>query len=369
MSESEREMHGLEITEAGHVQVRRMRRAPKERYWLHITLFVLTYASCSISGLQFVATTPLNTVADYAANLGRGFFFGTLVIFFLSAHEFGHYFAARIHGVKATLPFYIPVPLLNPFGTMGAVIRMRQAVPSRRVMFDIGVAGPLAGFVVALAYLVIGMATLPGKESLLAIHPEYRGLTSFPDYGLNFGGFFLFSFLKTLIIAPGRFFPGMNEIYHYPLLAVGWFGMFVTALNMIPVGQLDGGHIIYSMFGRRQHAISRWFMRFLLFAGAGTLASMLLDYVRTPDTGALYNAIHALFSAPLEWVALHASWWLHGWIGWLLWYGIIRFIIKVKHPPVIDETPLDRRRMIIGWAALVLFVLTFTFTGIYEVVP
>jgi len=341
----------------------------KNRYWLHITLFLLTYASCTFSGLQFVATTSIDTTGGFIANLGAGLVFSSLVMLFLTAHEFGHYFAARIHGVDATLPYYIPMPFLNPFGTMGAVIRTRQAVPSRRAIFDIGVAGPLAGFVVALSYLIIGMITMPGKESLLAIHPEYMGLPKYPDYGLHFGGFLLFSILEALIIEPGRFFPGMNEIYHYPFLGVGWFGMFVTALNLIPVGQLDGGHIVYGMFGgKRQEVIARWFMRFLIFCGAGTLVAYLYGYIAAPDTGTFHEVLRTIFLAPLKWIDDHARWYLRGWVGWIIWYAIIRFFVKLKHPPVPDETPLDTKRMVIGWIALVILVLTFSFTGIFEIV-
>src|SRR5205085_453169 len=136
--------------------------------------------------------------------------FGILIMLFLSAHEFGHYFAARRHGVDATLPYYIPMPPLilgSIFGTMGAVIRTRSPIPNRKALFDIGVAGPLAGFVVALAYLIIGMVTMPGIDSLYAIHPEYRALGSIPDIGMHFGGFMLYDLLKILFVSPGHFFP------------------------------------------------------------------------------------------------------------------------------------------------------------------
>jgi membrane-associated protease RseP (regulator of RpoE activity) len=253
-----------------------------------------------------------------------------------------------------------------PFGTLGAVIRTRSVVPSRKAMFDIGVAGPLAGFVVALAYLIIGMATMPGIESLYRIHPEYRVLPALPDYGLHFGGFLLFDLLRYLLIAPGRFFPPMNEVYHYPFLAVGWFGMFVTALNMIPVGQLDGGHVVYGMFGRWQPRISRWFLRFIAFVGLGSVGLMLRDATRSYSTDKLYQLLQSIFGPVMEWIDVHASWWYMGWMGWLFWVVILRFLVRVKHPPSPDDTPLDRRRMVIGWIALAILVLTFSFTGIYE---
>lgn len=343
-------------------------RVWKHNYFLHISLFILTFISTTYAGIGFTVTEPINTFAELWANVHHGLPFSILLMTFLTAHEFGHFFAARAHKVDATLPYYIPMPLI-PFGTMGAVIRTRSLVPSRKAMFDIGVAGPLAGFVVALVYLIIGMLTMPGIESLYAIHPEYRHLPVLPEGGLHFGGFLLFSGLKELLIAPGAFFPAMNEIYHYPFLAIGWFGMFVTALNMIPVGQLDGGHVVYGMFGRRQPVISRWFIRFLIFAGLGSIGGMLLDAVRAYNSDPFYQFLQTILGPPMEFIAEHASWWFRGWFGWLLWVLILRFFVRITHPPVPDETPLDKGRMAIGWIALVILVLTFSFTGIYEIVP
>jgi membrane-associated protease RseP (regulator of RpoE activity) len=288
-----------------------------------------------------------------------------LILVFLSAHEFGHYFAAKAHGVDATLPYYIPFPLF--FGTMGAVIRTRSPVMSRTALFDIGVAGPLAGFVVAFVYLVIGIATVPGPEWLYTIHPEYRALASFPDYGIHFGDFLLFAALRELLLSPGQWFPGMNEIYHDPFLAVGWFGMFVTSLNMIPAGQLDGGHVVYAMFGQKQHVISKWVVRFLIFAGVGAIAGLVLDLTRQYNPDPIYQFLVSIFGPPLEFVDAHAGWWFFGWPGWLFWVLILKVFIGVKHPDTPDQTPLDRRRMIIGWVALIILVLTFSFAGLYEI--
>jgi len=336
-------------------------------YLLHISLFILTFISTTYAGIGFTVAEPILTFADLWANLPRGLPFSILLMTFLTAHEFGHYFAARMHKVEATLPYYIPMPLI-PFGTMGAVIRTRSVVPSRRAMFDIGVAGPLAGFIVALAYLVIGMVTMPGIESLYQIHPEYRHLPALPQGGLHFGNFLLFAGLKELLVPAGKFFPAMNEIYHYPFLAIGWFGMFVTALNMIPVGQLDGGHVIYGMFGRWQPVISKWFVRFLIFAGLGAVAGMLLEAVRAYNADSFYQFLQSILGPPMEFINDHASWWFRGWFGWLLWVLIIKFFVRIPHPPVPDETPLDAGRMAVGWMALVILVLTFSFTGIYELV-
>ncbi|MBS1912720.1 MAG: site-2 protease family protein [Bacteroidetes bacterium] len=341
------------------------RRYP-QRYPRHILLFLLTWASTTLAGLVFVTPDTVGSYGDMVAYLPQAFLFSTLLMFFLSAHEFGHYFAARAHGVATTLPFYIPLPFLSPFGTMGAVIRIRSSIPSRRALFDIGVAGPLSGFVVALAYLVIGMLSRPGIETIYAIHPAYRTLSGIPDAGMRFGNFALFAGLRALLVPRGAFFPPMNELYHYPLLAVGWFGMLVTALNMLPLGQLDGGHIVYSMFGRRQEVIARWAYRVLLVIGLGAIVSMLWADVQAGADGLLPASIQNVLAPVLGAIARAVPWWLDGFPGWILWALLVRFIIKLKHPPVGDDTPLDRRRMAIGWLSLVILALTFSYSVMIE---
>ena len=235
----------------------------RNRKGVHLLLFLLTLLTTTYAGVGFVLFPDDGSVSleQFLANIPTGLSFSVLLLLFLTMHEFGHYITARYYGVDVTLPYYIPMPFFF-FGTMGAVIRIRSQVPSRKALFDIGVAGPLAGFVVALALLVIGMLTGPDVEHLYGVHPQYQYMHVLPEWGMYFGSFPLLNVLEWMLIPSGTFFPPMNEIYHYPLLCVGWFGMFVTALNLLPIGQLDGGHIIYSMFGRRQKVISRWVVRF-----------------------------------------------------------------------------------------------------------
>ena len=197
------------------------------------------------------------TVFGYQLNLSflyDGFLFGASLLAFLTVHEFGHYFAARYHSVRTSLPYFIPVPFaLNGIGTFGAVIRIRQQVPSMRKLFDIGSAGPLAGFVVALGVLLLGLATLPGLDYVMGL-PGHESLKAFVQANGRFpdvlarpesGG-------SQIVLVVGntplywlltQFFsdvPPMWEMYHYPLLFAGWLGLFFTALNLLPVGQLDG---------------------------------------------------------------------------------------------------------------------------------
>lgn len=300
---------------------------------LHGTLFVITFITTLIAGVEWTT----GKMGPYSVqDLMTGLPYAASVLFILASHEFGHYFAAVYHKVKATLPYFIPFPPIAGFfnfGTMGAVIKTKSVVQNNKAMFDIGVAGPVAGFMACIVVLVYGFTHLPGVDYMLAIHPDYFS----PDYGkgainLEFGDTLLFALLRHLFTDPSQFIPPMSEIYHYPYLCVGWFGLFVTAMNLIPVGQLDGGHIIYSMLGAKKHeAIASVSMILLLILGlAGVLDSFL---------GVNLN---------------------FGWSGWLFWAFILYFFIKVKHPPVMHYEKLDAGRMILGSIAMIILVLSFS---------
>lgn len=305
----------------------------KENYPLHIGLFLITFVTTTIAGVEWTT----GTMGPYEFEiLAKGLPYSLSILFMLGFHEFGHYFAALYHKVKATLPYFIPFPPIPGFfhfGTLGAVIKTRTPVKNNKAMFDIGVAGPLAGFVACLILLVYGFLNLPGEEYILQIHPDYFT----PEYGegalsLEFGDTILFAALRELLTSPDQFIPPMSEIYHYPFLCVGWFGLFVTAMNMIPVGQLDGGHIVYSMFGEKiQEVIASISMLFLFGFGSLGLFSSLMD---------LDNSI--------------------GWTGWLFWGFVLYFFIKVKHPPVQNFEKLSKGRMILGYVSLIVLLLSFS---------
>ena len=305
----------------------------EQNYILHILLFIVTFITTLLAGAGW--TTGREGPYDFN-DLILGIPYAFSILFVLGVHEFGHYFAAVIHKVKATLPFFIPFPpimgLLN-FGTMGAVIKTKSAIPNNKAMFDIGAAGPISGFVACLIVLIYGFTHLPGQEYIMQIHPDYLS----PEYGkgavgLEFGNTILFVILKEIFTNPTQFVPPMSEIYHYPYLCVGWFGLFVTAMNLIPVGQLDGGHIIYSMFNeKKQETIASISMITLVILGVlGVLNSFMnLD-------------IH------------------FGWSGWLFWAVILFFVIKVKHPPVGHFEELNVSRKIFGYIAILIFILSFS---------
>lgn len=339
----------------------------KQKLPLHIALFVASFISMLMAGTQWAGKDFLDI-----SNWQYGFTYAILLITFLSAHEFGHYFAARFHKVDATLPYFIPFPLLlfNPFGSMGAVIRTRTPIYTRKALFDIGVAGPLAGFVVCLIILVIGLLTLPDKSYIYQVHPEYLLLGgTIPKWGMYFGDTLLYSFLASVFGNSGGFLPPMNEIYHYPFLCVGWFGMFVTALNLLPIGQLDGGHITYAMFGRWHRYIARaaWWLIFI--AGTGWWLNVFHDIIQTDQPDDIYTFFQSLLLPTLTTLKTLFPWWFASWGAWVFWALLVRFIVRLDHPPVPDTTPIGTTRMVIGWGAIAIFVLTISYNGLYEIAP
>lgn len=295
---------------------------------VHLLLFILTFVTTTLAGVQWLNQDPTE-LSNFMA--GLPYSMGLLSI--LTFHEFGHYFAARKHGIDTTLPYYIPVPtqlfFLNPFGTMGAIIRIRSPLQTRTALFDIGIAGPLAGLLPAFGLLLYGFLTLPPESYLRTIHPEYAAGIPASENGFAFGHS-LATFALSALFGENNFIPPMTEIYHYPYLCAGWFGLFITALNLIPVGQLDGGHIMYAMAGARvQSLIARCFFILLIVVGlAGLLpASVIGMTIGTP--------------------------------GWLLWAAILYFVIKLDHPEIPGANPISGNRKNLGWLTFIIFILIF----------
>ncbi len=240
----------------------------KSSLFIHVLLFILTFASTMMAGSAWAGKNPIEIT-----NWIYGWTYASLLMTFLLTHEFGHYIAARLHKVDASLPFFIPLPIpfVSIFGTLGAYIKTRSIIPNRKALFDIGASGPLAGFIVCLGIFIFGLLNLPSIDFLYAIHPEYKEFgIMYPDWGMYFGDMLLFQGLIALFVQPGTYIPPLNEIYHYPFLCVGWFGMFVTSLNLPPLGQLDGGHIAYAMFGKNQGKIARIVWVVMIFLGLGS---------------------------------------------------------------------------------------------------
>ncbi len=310
---------------------RKERRKRKKTHPLwNLLLFLVTVVTTTFAGMFFIASdfdfSIINLSLQYSG----------AILFILGVHEFGHYFAARYHKVDTTLPFFIPLPIfpgLIHFGTMGAVIRTRTPVSSNKAMFDIGIAGPIAGFIASLMILIWGYTHLPGVEYLLRIHPDYFS----PYYGdaylsLEFGDSLLNGALRYLFTGPADFVPPMSEIYHYPFLCAGWFGLFVTSMNMIPVGQLDGGHVIYSMFGGKIHkTVAGIMMLTLIVIGGAGLIDVLFEF----NSG-------------------------YGWTGWLFWALVLFFVLKMHHPPVAYFTDVGKVRRVLGWVSIGILIVSFS---------
>lgn len=300
---------------------------------VHSILFVLTFLTTSLAGVQWLNSNPFEL-----SNFSTGITYSLLLLLMLGSHEFGHYFAARIHGVQCTLPFFLPFPAffgLFPFGTLGAVIMIRSQIISRKVLFDVGAAGPIAGFIVSIAILVYGFTHLPPKEYIYTVHPEYATLEQLPEGGLTFGMTPAYWGLSALMVPEGSFLPPMNEVYHYPFLCVGWFGLLVTAMNLIPIGQLDGGHISYALFSGKHKVIQ--LSCFIILVVLGLLGFLPLIGIEIPL----------------------------GWAGWLFWALILGIFLarsRFRRPPVEDTTPLDPTRTAVAWLCVIIFLTSFSLT-------
>lgn len=381
------------------------RRSSRDRYWLHLLLFGITLVSTTYFGASWWAhrtfyyeahdaTVSLLFVTVNQAWLLDGLRFAIPLLGFLTVHEFGHYFAARYHNVRTSLPYYIPFP--NGIGTFGAVINIRQRIPSTRSLFDVGVAGPLAGFVVALGALIYGFVTLPPPEYLLdlpaheALKEHIRQYGTFPDTppASGEGTYILMVGSTPLYWLLSQFFanvPPMYEMYHYPVLFAGWLGLFFTALNLLPVGQLDGGHVLYALLGDKWHRrFAQAFVFVLLWSGgigfmeetrralyemgpwAGRASWIILAAI-------YYGYLYKLFGGTSRrtlfglagllggvGVAIGFGFAGLGWTGWLVWSLLIVFFVQVRHPPVLRPQTLTPTRRVLGYLAIAIFILCFS---------
>jgi membrane-associated protease RseP (regulator of RpoE activity) len=279
---------------------------------LNIALLLLTFLTTTTAGayMNGEEVSFLHPLLATAA-LRSGLTFSIPLMMILFAHEMGHYLTSRYHNVDASLPYFIPAPpSLFIIGTFGAFIRMRQPARTRRVMFDIGAAGPWAGVMLAIPAVIIGLY-------LSDVTPLDKSAG-----GLELGNSLLFLGLSHLVLGVD---PSTVNVNLHPIAFAGWLGLFVTTLNLLPVGQLDGGHVIYALFPRRHRTISVLFV----------ISCVLMVLV------------------PL---ALGDSlWW-----GWLLW-AVLVLALGLGHPSTIDrDTPLNPRRALAAWATVVLFIVTFS---------
>ncbi len=383
-------------------------------YLLHGGLFLITVITTTMAGAEwmygrlFIPFAGMKTLGW--SEFVDGFQFSVPFLAILTVHEFGHYFTARANHVRVSLPYYIPLWLGigQSIGTLGAFIRIQDFINSRRKYFDIGIAGPLAGFVLALVVLWYAFTHLPPPEFIFTIHPEYKkwGL----DYGLyayknlpeggavGLGDNLLFSFFKTYVADPARV-PHPYEMIHYPYLLAGYLALFFTSLNLIPIGQLDGGHILYGLIGRKQ---LQWispalFIAFAFYAGLGVYKPS--DFAVPTDEaffselgyfalyiGFLYLAFSRisentsssetqpeqtgnprmtalLITLSVVAAQLVVSWVrpdIEGYSGFLAFVFVLGRLLGIHHPETQLDEPLDAKRQILGWIALIVFILCFS---------
>lgn len=307
------------------MRVKVLRNSPA----LHLGLFLAALGSAIVAGGFLAGIDVLDTrfariggswfpvpTGFRVAELAVGLPFALTFVGILLGHELAHYFTARRNRVPVSLPYFIPFPpYFSLVGTLGAFIRIRGLIPRRSVLFDIGIAGPVASFLLSLPALLIGLRlseALPGGEE-----GAYPFLVHFLTEPVWIGSSALLH-ASAVLTVPG--FESGSAVLLHPLAFAGWLGIFVTALNLLPLGQLDGGHILYALAGPRQRAVAQAFL---------------------------------VLMAPLGFV-----WW-----GWWLWGGVILLLGRgrVAHPPVTnEEEPLGRGRTILAWASFALLLLTFS---------
>jgi membrane-associated protease RseP (regulator of RpoE activity) len=376
-------------------------------YLVHIGLFFITFLTTTLVGAEHVTGKLwLFAPAEHAlewADLSQGLVYSVSFLTFLTFHEFGHYFTAIYYKVKTSLPYYIPIwiPGMLNIGSFGAIIRLEETPNSTQKFFDIGIAGPLAGFVVSVMLIISGLMTLPSPESyILKIHPEYvqqfggvpneAAQTEFitkynaahPDSAIvafSVGSNLLFEGLKRIVPHNHAYFPTSYELMHYPLLFVGFLTLFFTALNLLPIGQLDGGHVIYGMFGRKNAAkVAKITVILLLFFGGTGFATfqnlekeyywiafylILLLFVinilmEKPQTYKVVLVASCIFLTQIL-LKLYLPF-IQPNLIWLIYSVLSVRFIDVEHPPALHEHIVNRPRQILGWIAIIIFILCFT---------
>jgi membrane-associated protease RseP (regulator of RpoE activity) len=283
----------------------------RQRPWRHIILFLLTVATTMLVGAEHFASFHLD-FGNRRLDLStwefwlNGLWYSASILAILGAHEFGHYYACRYYRVDASLPYFLPAPLPLT-GTLGAFIRIRQVIPGKRELFDIGIAGPIAGFLVAIPVLLVGMSL----SRVTQLPPDTQGF-------VELGEPLLFKAIAYLFYGTP---PEGYSINMHPMAFAAWFGLLATALNLFPIGQLDGGHISYAVLGR-------W----STFVTLATVVALIgLTFVSS------------------------------SWLVWTVLTVVMLVAFGPRHPRTIDEdVPLDSGRRWLALGALVMFIICFT---------
>ncbi len=418
-------------------------------------LFLLTIFTTTLTGAYWIGIVlPKDTFWDF---FSRGFAYSIPFLGILTVHEMGHYLVARYYKVAVSLPYYIPIfiPGLMPqIGTMGAVIKMNSRSASKKEIFDIGVAGPLAGFFVAIIILFYGFTHLPEREHIFKIHSDYKEVEKRTGktyesivYSYNYakerdslsdtqdsiyfaenkneswvvwmqkiglaknewkrepfvpeekyeelalGKNLVFLFFENYVVQDKKLIPNKYEMAHYPFIFAGFLALFFTALNLFPIGQLDGGHVVYGLFGYKKHKkiATVVFTLFIFISGLGVFKDNILNinffsagpwdmiYFAALYIGFLFMVFQKTFVNPktnimvaviifsLQFIIEYVFPTFEG-VSYGLVFGLLigRFL-GTDHPPAIIEEELDLKRKLIGWFALVVFILCLT-PKVFEIV-
>ena len=293
-------------------------RSPFREYGVPLLLLGASLVTTTANGARFMQNFvdgmppvvkdsdlwPWGWLADHPEMFKTGFAFSISLLGILLIHEFGHYFACRWHRIRATLPWVLPAPTLS--GTAGAIIKIRNRIPNRDALMDVGVYGPLAGFVASCIAVAVGFAL------------SYHAAANAPDAIVIFGSEPIsIRMIHALLVEWDPSTPSFVHLAPHPILVAGWIGLFITSLNLIPGGQLDGGHILYAVSPRAHKAFTN-LLPIVLFL-MGTVC----------------------------------------WVGWILW-GIFLMIPAMRHPKVPVAPELSRGRMALAVIGLFIFLLTFT---------
>jgi membrane-associated protease RseP (regulator of RpoE activity) len=299
-----------------------------QRLFLHVALFLATFLTTTAAGAMYVHGN------DRMIPIADGLTYSVPLLLILVCHELGHYFVARAHGVDASLPYFIPLLPWLGLGTMGAVIGMRDVTSDRKKLIDIGAAGPLAGLIVAIPVILYGLAQ--SKVTVIA------------GDGLQEGNSILYLLLKHA--SKGEWLPqGRRDVALHPTAWAGWAGLLVTMINLLPIGQLDGGHIAIAYFGNGYNRFARIVHRVLPLMAIGVFAWVM-------------HVVHGEAGARWDWhlgayVAGNAA------LFWMVWYVLLSILGRLSgaglEHPAVDEQALPASRRALFWLVLLVFAMIF----------
>ena len=377
----------------------------EKKYWIHLLLFVLTFITATLAGAEWISGKAILNNFDWISggqikesdklslnDILRGVQYAIPFLAFLTFHEFGHYFMAKFRKIEVTLPYYLPAwfGVLLSIGTFGAFIRIKDVIKIKKDYFDIAIAGPLAGFAVAVFCLAIGFSQIKSDEFIYTIHPEYKKINGDYRVKLNelkenpgaivLGESMLYTFVKDTF-GDKKHIPHPYETTHYPLILAGFLGLLFTAINLLPIGQLDGGHILFSMIGKKnfdivspvflvcltaygglgiykptdlQSASQDELLSFLLYFGM-YVYFMYLTFSKI-FTQRLNGLILALGIVFFQLLISYIYPQVVGYSGILAFAFLIGRFLGVYHPGVEDDHKLDPVRFGLGILAMVIFI-------------